>query len=81
MYIFENLCNVVVRNLKSEPKMMISRDTRLVEDLGFDSLGMLQLLTNLEDEFDVFLPDTDLSHMKSVGDLELIITQRKLICA
>ncbi len=80
MNIFENLRNVVVRNLKGEPKMMISSETRLVEDLNFDSLRILQLLTDLEDEFDVFLPNTDLSKMKRVGDLELIIAQEKLTC-
>lgn len=81
MDIFENLCAVVIRNVKGRSKALISSETRLVEDLGFDSLSMMQLLTDLEDEFDVFIPDIDLSLIKSIHDIELIITHRKKVCA
>lgn len=81
MYNFENICEVVVKKLKVSPEVMISSKTRLVEDLGFDSLRMMQLLTDLEDKFDVFIPDIDLSQIKSLGDIELIITQQRQICA
>ncbi len=80
MDVFDNLCNVIISNIKDKPKIIISSETRLVEDLNFDSLGMMKLMTNLEDEFDVFFPDVDFSQMKSVRDIELIITQRKLRC-
>ena len=78
---FENVCDVIIKKLKAKPQLMISSETRLVEDLGFDSLRMMQLLTDLEDEFDVFIPDTVLSQIKSVGDVELVVTERRLICA
>ncbi len=81
MHNFENICEVVVKKLRDRPKVVISSKTRLVEDLGFDSLCMMQLFTDLEDKFDVFIPDTELSQIKSLGDIELIITQRSQICA
>ena len=40
--------------------MPIGDDARLIEDLNFDSLQILGLITELEQEFDIMLDDDDL---------------------
>ncbi|GEM_PF-1104093 len=48
----------------------INEDTRLVEDLDIDSLGMVDLVMTIEDCFDITLDtNIDLSEFKTIGDV------------
>ena len=47
----------------------ISLTSRLVEDLGADSLDVVELIMAFEDEFGVSLPDEEIAKMKTVGDV------------
>ena len=42
---------------------------RLVEDLGADSANLIMLIMDLENEFDITVPDEMLSGVKTVGDI------------
>ncbi len=46
----------------------VSRSTRLVEDAGADSLDLVELAVELEDEFGVSVPDDEAVKLKTVGD-------------
>lgn len=47
---------------------VVTESASFIDDLGADSLDLLQLLTALEDEFSVFIPDEDFENIKTVGD-------------
>lgn len=50
----------------------ITEDSRLIEDLGADSLDTVEMLMTLEDEFGIAIPDDEamkLSTVKSIVDL------------
>ena len=47
----------------------ITADTDLQEDLGADSLDVVDLLMSIEDEFDVEVPDEEIESIKTVGAL------------
>ena len=47
----------------------ITADTDLQEDLGADSLDVVDLLMSIEDEFDVEVPDEEIENIKNVGAL------------
>lgn len=58
----------------------IDENTRLVEDLNIDSLGMVDLVMQVEDSFDVSLPtNSDLSQIKTIGDVVDMLTQNQKI--
>jgi acyl carrier protein len=44
-------------------------DTAITDDLGADSLDLVEVLMACEDEFDVEIPDEDAEKFKNVGDL------------
>ena len=46
----------------------LSMETRLVEDLGADSLDIVELVMEFEDEFGISLPDEEVAKMKTIGD-------------
>ena len=47
----------------------ITADTDLQEDLGADSLDVVDLLMSIEDEFEVEVPDEEIENLKTVGAL------------
>lgn len=52
----------------------ITLDTNLLEDLGFDSLDIVELVVEIEDEFNIVLNEDHLTRVKTVGDLIKEIT-------
>ena len=47
----------------------ITVDTDLQEDLGADSLDVVDLLMSIEDEFEVEVPDEEIENIKTVDNL------------
>ena len=47
----------------------ITMETSVAEDLGADSLDVVDLLMSIEDEFEIEIPDTEIENMTTVGDL------------
>lgn len=47
----------------------ITVDTKISEDLGADSLDVVDLLMSLEDEFEIEVPDDEIENIKTVGEL------------
>ena len=47
----------------------ITIESNVIEDLGADSLDMVELLSRLEDEEGVSIPEEDLDGMTTVGDI------------
>ena len=47
----------------------VARDTRLREDLGIDSLTLIEVAVATEDALSVPLPDEDLERFQTVGDV------------
>ena len=41
---------------------------QFVEDLGADSLDLMEIIMNLEDKFNIKIPVDTASHIKTVGD-------------
>ncbi len=51
----------------------ITEKSRILEDLGADSLDLVELLMTLEDEFNVNVSDEDAVKLKTVADIVKII--------
>ena len=47
----------------------ITIDSNVIEDLGADSLDMVELLSRLEDEEGITIPEEDLDGLTTVGDI------------
>ena len=47
----------------------ITRESRLLEDLGADSANVMILVMDLEQEFDIIVEDDVLGSIKTVGDI------------
>ncbi len=58
----------IVSEQMSVDKGEISRETSFVNDLNADSLDTVELVMELEDEFDLTIPDEDAEKLKTVGE-------------
>jgi len=47
----------------------ITEDSSFVDDLGTDSLDIVELIMAFEEEFGIEIPDKDVEKMKTVGDV------------
>ncbi|MDP2680077.1 MAG: phosphopantetheine-binding protein [Rhodoferax sp.] len=63
---FEHLCAILVKDYKLDP-MLLTLDAPL-EALGIDSLGVAELLFNVEDEFHITLAP-DAVQLLTLGDV------------
>ena len=59
------------------PKEDIKLDSDFVSDLKADSLDLVELVMEFEDEFGVQIPESDQEKIKSVGDAIKYITEKQ----
>lgn len=64
----EEKIKALIAEKLGKKKEQITNSSRLVEDLGADSLDVVELIMAFEDEFNISLPDEEVSKMKTVGD-------------
>ncbi len=55
------------------PQSKITLESKIVDDLGADSLDVVELLMQLEDQTGKSIPDDKVSEIKTVGDLVEVI--------
>jgi acyl carrier protein len=46
----------------------ITRDQKFIEDLGADSLQVVELVLSFEENFEIDIPDEDTEKIRTVGD-------------
>jgi acyl carrier protein len=65
--LFEKVKGVIVEQLRVDEDE-VSDDASFVDDLGADSLDIVELVMALEEEFGVSIPDEQAEKIKTVGD-------------
>ena len=55
------------------PQSKITLESKIVEDLGADSLDVVELLMTLEDETGKTIPDEEVTKIKTVGEIVEVI--------
>lgn len=68
MMVFEKISDLIADQFDKETDE-ITAETNIVDDLGADSLDVVDLISSVEDEFDVRIPEEDVENLKTVGDI------------
>jgi len=63
----EGVIAIVAEELSVE-KDKIRRETTFIQDLGADSLDIVELIMALEEEFDISIPDDEAEKITTVGE-------------
>jgi len=65
--VFEKVKKIIVEQLGVEEDE-INMESSFIDDLGADSLDIVELIMALEEEFDIEIPDNEAEKIASVGD-------------
>jgi acyl carrier protein len=55
----------------------IKEEASFIEDLGADSLDIVELVMAMEEEYDIEIPDEDAEKLKTVGDVVTYLENNK----
>ncbi len=58
------------------PEGSVEDDSKLVDDLGADSLDLLELVMEIEDGFDLIIPDEDVEDISTVKEVIVYIESK-----
>lgn len=64
---FDRVKEVIVDQLGAD-EAAVTMEASFVDDLGADSLDIVELIMGLEAEFDIEIPDEDAEKIRTVGD-------------
>ena len=65
----ETICNLVAHQLGVDVAE-VTPDASILEDLGADSLDVVELMMSLEDAFNIQVEDDDVDGMRTIGDIQ-----------
>lgn len=65
---FEKVKKIIADQLDVEDDV-ITEAASITDDLGADSLDVVDLVMSIEDEFDVEIPEDQVENIKTVGDI------------
>ncbi len=66
--VFEKMKNILAEQLDADADS-ITMETDIQEDLGADSLDVVEMLMSIEDEFEIEIPDEKIESLKTVGQV------------
>lgn len=66
--VFDKVCALIAEQLGIEASE-ISMETDIMADLNADSLDAVEVLTQIEEEFEIEIPDEDTENFKIVGNI------------
>ena len=66
--VFEKVKGIIVEQL-GVADTAVTMEASFIDDLGADSLDIVELIMALEEEFDMEIPDSDAEKVVTVGDV------------
>jgi acyl carrier protein len=76
MALFDEVKEVIVEQLNVSPDE-VKPESRFVEDLGADSLDVVEMIMALEEKFEIEIPDNEAEKIKTVQDVVDYIEKAK----
>lgn len=68
------ICAAIAKQLR-KPVAEVTVDKKMKEDLNADSLDLVELMMNLEEQYHITIADDDLVKMQTIGDVVAYITK------
>jgi acyl carrier protein len=75
MEIKQEVIRIVAQKLKKSPDSIL--DTNTLQDLGADSLDVVEIIMNLEEHFAIHIDDQEAEKLKTIADVARYIETLK----
>lgn len=66
---FEKIKEIIVDKLNIDDGSFIDLDTDLMEDLNADSLDAVEIIMDIEEEFDITVDEEDVENIRTIADI------------
>ena len=66
--VFDKIKSIIVEQLDADEND-VKLESHIQDDLGADSLDVVDLVMSIEENFDIEIPDEDVENIKTVGDI------------
>ncbi len=66
--VFEKVRDILCEQLEQNADT-VTMESLVMEDLGADSLDVVDIVMSIEDEFEIEVPDEVIENVKTVGDI------------
>ena len=66
--VFDTVKSIIVDQLDAD-EAEVTMDATIQDDLGADSLDVVDLVMSIEESFDIEIPDEEVEGIKTVGDI------------
>ncbi|MBP1536871.1 MAG: acyl carrier protein [Ruminococcus sp.] len=66
--VFDKIKSIIVDQLDADENE-VTMEANIQDDLGADSLDVVDLVMSIEENFDIEIPDEDVENIKTVGDI------------
>lgn len=73
---FEEIKKIIAEQLSIDEDK-VTLESSFIEDLKADSLDVVEMVMELEEQFNIEIPDDQLANMKTVGDIVQYIENNK----
>ena len=74
--VYEKVVKIVIDELGVEG-LEIKKDSKFIDDLGADSLAVIEMIMAIEDKFDIEIPDEYLENIKTMDQTVKYILEKK----
>ncbi len=71
---FEQIVDIL-RKFIENPEYNIKPETTLVDELGLNSLDVINIVVAFEEKFDIEIPDRVIPGFKTIADIEAYLSQ------
>ena len=71
--ILDQLNDLLMPYIKSDSNITLTEESDLMNDLGLNSVKVMDLLLNIEDHFDVSIPLSELPDVRTVKDFAVLL--------
>ncbi len=75
MAVHEKVKGIIVEQLGVDADK-VKLEAKFIEDLGADSLDIVELVMAMEEEFDLEIPDEDAEKLKTVNDVQSYLVSK-----
>lgn len=72
--VFEKVRDILCEQLEQNADT-VTMESLVMEDLGADSLDVVDIVMSIEDEFEIEVPDEVIENVKTVGDIVKFIEE------
>lgn len=73
--VFEKVKSIIIDQLDVEEEK-VTMEANIQDDLGADSLDIVDLVMSFEEEFDLEIPDDQVESIKTVGDVVKYVEEK-----